>query len=723
MLNRISVAHKMIGLVIGSVLLTAAILGSITSQKATAALTVSEQEKLSGIVQSRKGTLAEYLLSIEQDLQTTATNGFTLDALNAFKSGWNALEAETNPQRYLQNAYITNNPNPLGEKDALDAARDGSLYSEAHAAYHPWFRQFLNARGYYDIFLFDTDGSLVYSVFKELDYATNLRTGEYADTDLGNSFRAAADTLNAGEVAFFDFRPYAPSADAPASFMSTPITDATGRTTGVLVFQMPIDRLNGVLSSRAGLGETGETFVVGEDGLMRTDAPLAGESTILKTKVPDSVFSASTASDVYKYRGEGYKGQEVLASSIALEFEGVKWYVVGKRDTSEALAAAYSTGQQVILWSLGLVIVMAVISTFISNLLSRPLKVIAETTDTIAGGALQTEVPFREYGGEIGPLARSIDTFRKEMIRSEQLSNEQKERALADKAAAEQRAAEGQRLAQRAREFDEIVRRTLDEFSSASTNVNESAAAMSAISEETAAQTQGISAASQNASSNVQSVAAATEELSVSVNEIQSKVIHSQNATSNAVKQAEVMRERVAGLETAATAISDVVGLITSIAGQTNLLALNATIEAARAGEAGKGFAVVASEVKALATQTSKATEDIARQISAIQDTTSASVSGIHDILTAIADLESNSGEIASAINQQNAATLQISGSIQEAATNVQDVDATLDGVNVAAQEAGTTANRLREASDALTEHSKILRAEVEQFLNDVKAA
>lgn len=723
MLNRISVAHKMIGLVVGSVLLTAVTLGVITSQKATAALTVSEQEKLSGIVQSRKHALAEYLLSIEQDLQTTATNGFTLDALNAFKSGWNALEAETNPQRYLQSAYITNNPNPLGEKDALDAARDGSLYSEAHAAYHPWFRQFLKARGYYDIFLFDTDGSLVYSVFKELDYATNLRTGEYADTDLGNSFRAAADTLNSGEVAFFDFRPYAPSADAPASFMSTPITDASGRVAGVLVFQMPIDRLNAVLSSQAGLGETGETFVVGEDGLMRTDAPLAGDSTILKTKVPNEIFAPSTTTDAFAFRGEGYKGNEVLASSIALEFEGVKWYLIGQRDTSEALAAAYSTGQQVIWWSLGLIVVVGLISTFISNLLSRPLKVIAETTDTIAGGALQTEVPYREYGGEIGPLARSIDTFRQEMIRSEQLSNEQKERALADKAAAEQRAAEGQRLAQRAREFDEIVRRTLDEFSSASTNVNESAAAMSAISEETAAQTQGISAASQNASSNVQSVAAATEELSVSVNEIQSKVIHSQNATSNAVKQAQVMRERVAGLETAATAISDVVGLITSIAGQTNLLALNATIEAARAGEAGKGFAVVASEVKALATQTSKATEDIARQISAIQDTTSASVSGIHDILTAIADLESNSGEIASAINQQNAATLQISGSIQEAATNVQDVDATLDGVNVAAQEAGTTANRLREASDALTEHSKILRAEVEQFLNDVKAA
>ena len=722
MLNRTSITYKLLGLVVGGIAVTAMTLGWVTSQASSEALSSLSEDKLSSIAETEAAAFTDYLDSIQQDLDTVAANPFTLEALRGFESGWDALGS--NQRNTLQDLYIDSNPNPLGEKHLLDYASDGSEYSQAHAEYHSWFREFLEARGYYDIFLFSNDGSLIYTVFKELDYATNLRTGEWASTDLGAAFRAIADN-NAGvdAHAFFDFQPYAPSHGAPASFIARAIPDENGNIAGVLVFQMPIGHLNEMMAATAGLGETGESFLVGTDGLLRTDAPRADTSTILSARFPNAGLAASRSDGFSLYEGTSYSGERVAAAVVPVEFEGTQWFVVAQQNTDELYAPVANLQQRALIISLIVLAVLGVIGAFFARMISGPIASIAKTTDKIANGYFDTVIPYQKRGDEIGPLARSLEKFRLAMISAEKLAKEQQERAVQDRKEAEQRAAIGEALANRARKFDEIVSSALEQFTKAAGNLDENASAMAAIAEETASQSKGITSASQNASSNVQSVAAATEELTMSVSEISSKVEHSRNATSNAVSKAEVMRERVGGLETAANAISDVVGLITDIAGQTNLLALNATIEAARAGEAGKGFAVVASEVKALATQTSKATEDISRQVQAIQETTSASVSGIHDILTVISELEEASAQISAAIAQQNSATMQISESIQSAAGSVSEVDNNIHGVNDAAQEAGVTATRMRTASELLSEQSNILKSEVMSFLNDVRVA
>jgi methyl-accepting chemotaxis protein len=146
-----------------------------------------------------------------------------------------------------------------------------SAYSQTHGAYHPRFRQFLEARGYYDIFLSNKEGDIVYTVFKELDYATNLMSGQWRGSDSGDIFRGAAQNKVPGSVTFFDFAPYAPSNDAPASFVATPIYDFAGAYAGVLVFQMPIGKINAIMQQPEGMGESGETYIVGEDHLMRSD--------------------------------------------------------------------------------------------------------------------------------------------------------------------------------------------------------------------------------------------------------------------------------------------------------------------------------------------------------------------------------------------------------------------------------------------------------------------
>ncbi len=721
MLGRLSIVSKLSLLVVFSVLVTALGLGYISGKEAQSAIYKSEERALVGIANSRRDEMQNYLDSIRLDLTTLSHNELTLTALSEFSSAWDEFGAYAKDT--AQGLYISQNPNPTGEKEKLDAASDGSAYSAAHKHYHPWFREFLQARGYYDIFLVRNDGELVYTVFKELDYATNLDHGEYADTDLGKAFRATTK-MSSGEVSFFDFQPYAPSHGAAASFIATPLFDANGMRQGALIFQMPVERINAMLKSHSGLGETGETYLVGSDGLMRSDAPRATESTLLKTKVdPEFLSGASAGAQTISHTGTSYLGEKVMSATAPLSYLGTQWYVVAQMDMTEINAPIKATSRTIIFWTVGLLIGIGTLSGLIVWRMSRPIRKIADATQAIVGGAMDTIVPFQNRKDEIGPLATSIERFKAEMIHAAELAMQQKQDVERQKLDAEARAARGEALTKRAIAFDELVSRTLQSFSTAASNLDESAAAMSAIAEETASQSKGISFASEAASNNVQSVAAATEELSVSVGEISAKMTTTRNATERAVEQAEVMRERVTGLETAANAISEVINLITDIAGQTNLLALNATIEAARAGEAGKGFAVVASEVKELATQTSKATENISRQVTAIQDTTASSVAGIHEILKVISELDLTAGEVAAAVDQQNSATLQISSSIQSAAGSVSEVDSNIGGVNAAAQEAGVNASRMRTASDELQKQSDILKTEVEAFLKDVRAA
>ncbi|MBL8642663.1 MAG: methyl-accepting chemotaxis protein, partial [Rhodospirillaceae bacterium] len=236
-------------------------------------------------------------------------------------------------------------------------------------------------------------------------------------------------------------------------------------------------------------------------------------------------------------------------------------------------------------------------------------------------------------------------------------------------------------------------------------------------------QSTAVAAASEQASTNVQTVAAATEELSSSIQEISRQVAESTRVVSQAVQEATKTKDLVRGLDEAAGRIGRVVALITDIAEQTNLLALNATIEAARAGEAGKGFAVVASEVKNLATQTAKATEEIGGQIEGIQNATKSSVDAIERIFDTIEKVNGISTTIASAVEEQGAATKEIARNVEQAASGTKEVSTNIVGVTQAAGETGQVSTQVLEAAKELARQSTTLRTEVDTFLTDIKAA
>jgi len=221
----------------------------------------------------------------------------------------------------------------------------------------------------------------------------------------------------------------------------------------------------------------------------------------------------------------------------------------------------------------------------------------------------------------------------------------------------------------------------------------------------------------------VQTVAAATEELHASISEISRQVAQASETANLAVAETDRTNTTVEGLAEAAQKIGEVVSLIQNIASQTNLLALNATIEAARAGESGRGFAVVATEVKALATQTAKATEDISAQIAAIQHESNNAVTAIKTIGTTIAQMNEIATAIAAAVEQQSAATRDIAQNIQEVSKGTNEVSSNVGSVNEAANETGAAATEVLTAADDLSHQSEKLRADVNTFLGLIRAA
>ncbi|QCI65569.1 methyl-accepting chemotaxis protein [Phreatobacter stygius] len=383
------------------------------------------------------------------------------------------------------------------------------------------------------------------------------------------------------------------------------------------------------------------------------------------------------------------------------------------RQQAEATARLY--GQLGLL--LLAIIAAAGMTIAVSHRVTGPLKVMQEAMLKLAGGDLSVETAYANRRDEIGALGGAMQTFKNSMVEADRLRGEQK--ALEQRSAAERK----DQMARLADEFQTAVGDIVAAVSRASSELESAAGQLTRTAESTQLLAGVVAGASDDASSNVQSVASAAEEMSSSVAEIGRQVEESSKIAFEAVKQAELTDTRIAELSAAASRIGDVVKLITAIAQQTNLLALNATIEAARAGESGKGFAVVASEVKALATQTAKATDEISMQIATMQSATQDSVLAIKEIGGTIGRLAEIASAIAAAVEQQGAATQEISRNVQEAAQGTTQVAANISDVSRGAAETGSASAQVLGSAQDLSRESSHLRHEVEKFVTTVRAA
>lgn len=581
----------------------------------------------------------------------------------------------------LQHAYIRANRNPLGQKHMLDSLDTESAYNTTHATIHPVVRSYLESFGYYDIFLVDDKtGNIVYSVFKELDYATSLLSGPYAQTNFARAFNQARSAASPDETFIVDFEQYSPSYEAPASFIASPIFDGNEKV-GVAVFQMPLDRISQVLAQRSGLGETGETYLVGADNLLRSDTHLHPEDFSVvasfrnpeKSRIDTEAVKLALTGTAGVVESTSYNGEHTVCAYAPLEMLGMKWAILAEQQASEAYRAATEIGNiagsassQAMFWNIGVClltsIAIGVVAFLLARTIMKPLQeTIAMLKDIAEGEADLTKRLDESRPDEFGQLARWFNTFANRLqgiiqeftVNSQTLNGSSSELST--------------------------VASTLADGAMEATGQSSTVAAAA---EEMSVNMNNIATSTSEVSQNIQSVARSIDELTTSIDDVAKNAEKSAAVAGEAAGLATISNEKVAALGGAANEIGKVIEVIQDIAEQTNLLALNATIEAARAGEAGKGFAVVATEVKELAKQTAAATDDIRQRIEGIQGSTGEAVCAIREISNVINNVNDVAGTIASAVEQQSKTTQTISRNIAQTASAAEMV---ANGVNESA--------------------------------------
>lgn len=353
---------------------------------------------------------------------------------------------------------------------------------------------------------------------------------------------------------------------------------------------------------------------------------------------------------------------------------------------------------------------------YVGRNILRRIRALQSSMKILSSGDLESEIYRSGQSDEIAEMSESLQVFRKSMIAARTLTVDQDKDHIA-------KAERASRMEARIVEFETTVRTALDSLQEAAGSMQTTAQSMSATADQSSALVSAVASAAEETSVNVQTVSSGTEELSSSIEEIGRQVVTSAEIARKAVEEAGATDATMQGLADNAARISVVVDLIQTIASQTNLLALNATIEAARAGEAGRGFAVVASEVKSLATQTAKATDEIRQQIVSMQTVTTTAVTAIRSISNTIGEINDVTTAIAAAVEEQGAATREIARNISHAAGGTSEVSSNIVGVSNASTEAGTAAGEVLTASGALRRDADVLRAEIDAFLENIRAA
>ncbi len=639
----------------------------------------------------------------------------------------NGLDAEAVA---LQYTYIKANPNPLGEKDRLVTPADASRYGRWHARFHPYLKDVQQRFGYYDVFLVDIDsGRIVYSVFKELDFATSLKQGPYRDTGIGEVFRKASQAGTTDFVAFSDFAPYRPSYQDPAAFVASPIFEE-GRKIGVLIFQMPIDHINAVMTRKgrwqeSGLGDTGETYLVGPDGRMRSISRFllqdrerylqaAGEAgvdpetlglieaknTTIGLQPVDTAGSREALAGNSGFSSfAGYLGEPVLSAYAPLDIGGNNWAIIAEIDEAEAFAAADRQASRLtwvaLVIAATLVAIAAAIGFWFSGSLSRPIMALTETIGTVERDAdLTRQVDIRscdELGMAASAFNSMVEKFRLGMQR------------VMDSAA--QLSTTAEQTSVITTQTDQAIQSQLSETTQLATAMNQ----MSATVREVAANTHATSKAASDAHRETQAGHQAMEETKEQIGQLAADV----DNAAGVIHRLELDSEQ----------IGTVLDVIKGIAEQTNLLALNAAIEAARAGEQGRGFAVVADEVRTLASRTQHSTEEINQMIETLQAGSKQAVQVMEQsrnkarVATEQVTRTSESLQVISAaIERINDMSSQIASAAEEQSAVAEEINHNVVQINDMTEQTATGSRQTSEAGNELSRLASELQSLVSRF-------
>jgi len=755
-------------LVLIPLLIAGSVIGYFSIQNSRDSLQESAREQLVATRDARKNAIESYFGDLGRQLETMSENLMVTEAMGEFTSAFNNINLDevsinraalnsyytnefgeefkrqnlnaafntddllsqlTPRASYFQNLYISGNPNPLGSKDILNAASDGSRYSSLHAKYHPIFKQYLNRFSLYDIFLVDSNsGDIVYSVYKELDYATSLKTGAYKESGIGRAF-AKANASPAGTISFDDYKPYIPSYNGQAVFMSIPIIQ-NGQRLGVLIYQAPIDRINEIMTSgyqwvESGFGESGETYLVGPDGLLRNESRFLIEdkanyisalnnTTIAKATV-DLISSKNTSIGLQEVATPAtqkaltgnsgfetfpdYRDVPVLSAYSPLNVFGTTWALMSEIDVEEAFRPASSLTRTIAIitaLSIGLLLIAGILAALrFVRTLSNPITELDTTIREINSGQLNARVKV-ESQDELGDLGNAINQLMDEKVSSlaeAEADNEKLNNNIITMLRSLQRVTD--------KDFTVSIPVTDDIMGTVASSLNTLTEETSSVLKEVtniSGQVLDVSNEVDNYSEEVVKLSSIErDKIDAMVNELDSStknmlsiadeaktanqiaaetIVNTKEAlasVSNSTAGINSIREtifetekRIKRLGERSQEISSIVSLINNIAERTHILALNASMHAASAGEAGRGFAVVADEVQRLAENAKQSTEEITALVNNIKTETLDAVTAMNNVITQVATGPKLAEEAGQAMAKTEQTTNQLVGLVEK---------------------------------------------------------
>ncbi|MGD8172802.1 methyl-accepting chemotaxis protein [Vibrio sp. TRT 21S02] len=629
----------------------------------------------------------------------------------------------------LQARYIAVNPNGLGEKHQMESDSLGTDYDGVHKKHHPGIKSFLEQFGYYDIFLVDLDGNIVYSVFKELDFATNLTSGPYQDSGIAVAYREGMKKGN-GQFYLEDFYPYYPSYEAAASFISTPVF-TQGKRSGVLIFQMPVDEINALMTfdgkwQFAGLGNTGETYLVGPDKLMRSQPRMlieddtayfealkaTGVSNDLVTQISDkgsaigrqrvdseTLTLALTGQSGMKLSTSSTSGKPVFSAYAPVTAAGMKWAILTELTVEEALRDVEVLVEAEITTALICIVIVViaaiVLSYMVGNSISQPIRHASEQIKEISHNNDLTSRLTVNGKDEMAELAGALNTL------FEHLQGMIRQFAQATDA-----------LNSNTRSMSSNMNNTRSAVSeqshkadSVATAVNQMSASIAEVAQFANRAAEYVTNANHTGNEGMKIGTSLGDEISQLDNEMKTAV------------------EAIERLNAESNSIAEVLDVIQGIAEQTNLLALNAAIEAARAGEQGRGFAVVADEVRSLAGRTQSSTEEIRSKIDALQKETQGVAQSIQHanqtVSLGVETCHQNTdmlGQIVDMLSQLNEMTTQIAAAAAEQKAVTEDISGSITSIADASGAVSEQVNNVDEVIQDLSGQSDGLNKEIAQF-------
>lgn len=700
--------------IVGLGLVAALIMGWIGWSGAEKALERAASERLSLAAVSRHTSLELVADRMRADIANLAAAKLIVDNIGDL-----ADTLGSTPENQEANIKFFTSAEP-SQRIAEDGAKSGTMYGLRHSKVHAVAQALLEQGHFDDVLLFATDGRIIYTAQKGPEFGQTMGSPATAGTGLDSlyaSLQKAAD----GEVVFQDFAPSRLTPQTPAAFIATPILRKSNVAmdraqedvrVGYVAVRLSSTLLDFVMCPIEGLGETGQTFAVGSDGVMRTNPPREVEPVVGK---PSSVMGVDLA---VKATMVEQHGKAHMISRSPVEFLGAKWEVFAEQERQEALAAATQMSNAMGLAALLIIGAQVLVGWFVARGIVRPIGELTSALQEMARGQTSTEIAGKSRSDEIGDIARAVDSIR--------AYTEAESERRAKTAEAEQHDREEQRrqfTANLARDFEERVGSVVKSVTLAAGELEQSALEMAGLAEQSKKSSIRVANSSDTANHEAQSVAAASEQLTASIRQVAELATRSGAIASEADEHASSTNTIVVTLAEKATKIQDVVNIIRTIAEQTNLLALNATIEAARAGEAGKGFAVVAAEVKALATQTQKATGDIAAQIDAVGQEVGHAVDAVSKIRSVVNDIGDAVVSITGAIRQQTEATGEIAKSAQNAASETESVSGTMGEVSTAIDTTDKAAGAVVDRARSLGKEAQELNQSLREFVARLIAA